>query len=77
MVLPALTGESRPELVLAAVLVMVLLNKAFGLYERDEVVLNKTTLDEVPKIAQATATAILLLWLALDGLTTVELKRAT
>jgi len=73
LVLPAVSGESRPALAAAALVMTVLLNKAFRLYERDEVVLNKSTLDEAPVLAQATATAVLLLWLALDGLTVVEL----
>ena len=40
---------------------MVLLGKVLGLYDRDELVLRKTTLDEVPKLFQvATLTALML-----------------
>ncbi len=48
-------------LVLVAVPLMVLLGKVLGLYDRDELVLRKTTLDEVPKLFQvATLTALML-----------------
>jgi exopolysaccharide biosynthesis polyprenyl glycosylphosphotransferase len=48
-------------LVVAAVPLIVLLAKVLGLYDRDELLLRKTTLDEVPKLFQvATLTALLL-----------------
>jgi exopolysaccharide biosynthesis polyprenyl glycosylphosphotransferase len=49
------TGSSpRPEILLALPL-MVLLCKVVGLYDRDEHVLRKTTLDEVPRIFHTAA----------------------
>jgi exopolysaccharide biosynthesis polyprenyl glycosylphosphotransferase len=48
-------GQSPPLLVsVIAVPVLVLLGKLTGLYERDEVVLNKSTLDETPLLLQVT-----------------------
>lgn len=48
-------------LVLAGLPLIVLLGKVLGLYDRDELLLRKTTLDEVPKLFQvATLTALLL-----------------
>ena len=48
-------------LVAAGIPMIVLLSKVLGLYDRDELLLRKTTLDEVPKLFQvATLTALLL-----------------
>lgn len=44
----------------------ILIAKAMGLYDRDAHLLNKTTLDEVPKLISLATAAGLLLWLA-DG----------
>jgi exopolysaccharide biosynthesis polyprenyl glycosylphosphotransferase len=41
--------------------------KVFGLYDRDEMLLRKTTLDEAPKLFQAATLCALIAWLA-DGL---------
>jgi exopolysaccharide biosynthesis polyprenyl glycosylphosphotransferase len=49
----------------------VLVAKVLGLYDRDELLLHKTTLDDVPRLAQVTTTYTLLVWLLapmlLDG----------
>ena len=42
---------------------MVIVNKIAGLYERDEIVLKKTTLDEAPALIQITGLFSLLVWL--------------
>ncbi len=43
---------------------VVLGAKLFGLYDRDEAVIRKTTLDEVPKLVQVATLCALLAWLA-------------
>jgi exopolysaccharide biosynthesis polyprenyl glycosylphosphotransferase len=43
---------------------VVLGAKLFGLYDRDEAVIRKTTLDEVPKLLQVATLCALLAWLA-------------
>jgi exopolysaccharide biosynthesis polyprenyl glycosylphosphotransferase len=54
-------GDMLTPLVLAGVPLIVVLAKLIGLYDRDELLLRKTTLDEVPKLFQvATLTALLL-----------------
>jgi exopolysaccharide biosynthesis polyprenyl glycosylphosphotransferase len=63
LVLPWLAGGAPREFGLAAVVVLIVLNKARGLYERDEVVLKKTTLDEVPSLVEVTGLFTLLVWL--------------
>jgi exopolysaccharide biosynthesis polyprenyl glycosylphosphotransferase len=45
-------------------LVLVLGAKVFGLYDRDEAVLHKTTLDEAPKLFQVATLGALCAWLA-------------
>ena len=74
VVLP-LIAEGAPLAVAAlAVPLVVLLHKAVGLYERDELVLKKTTLDEAPALLQIGALHTLVLWLFLDGVTTIALS---
>jgi exopolysaccharide biosynthesis polyprenyl glycosylphosphotransferase len=51
---------------LAALPLVVLAGKVIGLYERDELVLRKTTLEEAPKLFQLATLYTLLLWL-LEG----------
>src|SRR3954452_17956456 len=43
---------------------IVLVNKIGGLYDRDELVLNKTTLDEAPGLLQITGLFTLLVWMS-------------
>jgi len=60
---------SGPSLHLAALLVMpiaVLASKVIGLYDRDDVVISKSTIDEVPAILQLATLYTLIIWL-LDG----------
>ena len=60
-------------MVLVAAPLMVVLNTMSRLYERDQLVLKRTTLDEAPSLLQAAALFTLLLWLLHDGATLVEL----
>ena len=46
---------------------IVVVNKVCGLYERDELVLKKSTLDEVPMLLQIAGLFALILWLIHDG----------
>ena len=48
--------------------VVVLVSKAIRLYDRDEYLLGKTTLDEAPTIFQLATLYALLVWLAGDGM---------
>ena len=45
-------------------LALLLVSKILGLYDRDEVLLHKTTLDEAPKLFQVATLGALLAWLA-------------
>jgi len=45
-------------------LAMLLVSKTFGLYDRDEALLHKTTLDETPKLLHVATLGALLAWLA-------------
>jgi exopolysaccharide biosynthesis polyprenyl glycosylphosphotransferase len=54
LVVTALWGQEILASVLLAGPLMVLMNKLAGLYERDELVLKRSTLDEVPAILQLT-----------------------
>ena len=49
---------------LAGLPLVVLGTKVFGLYDRDEAVIRKTTLDEVPKLFQVATLCALVAWLA-------------
>ena len=60
-------GGDGDQLQLAAVLalpVFVVMAKLLGLYERDELVINKSTLDEAPAVFQLATLFVLLVWLA-------------
>ena len=60
-------GGDGDRLALAAVLalpVFVVIAKLLGLYERDELVINKSTLDEAPAVFQLATLFVLLVWLA-------------
>ncbi|HEV8054436.1 MAG TPA: sugar transferase [Candidatus Limnocylindrales bacterium] len=73
LVLPATTAGVEPSMALVAALLMVLLNTLSRLYERDLLVLNRTTLDEAPSLLQAAAMFTLLLWIVHDAATLVTL----
>ena len=72
-VLPLLVNDAVLALGVVAAPAIILISKICGLYERDELVLNKTTLDEAPRLLQMAAIYTLLLWLVHDGFTAVEL----
>jgi exopolysaccharide biosynthesis polyprenyl glycosylphosphotransferase len=72
-VLPLVAEAPPPAVALVIVPLVVLLHKAVGLYDRDDLVLKKTTLDETPALVQIAGLHTLLLWLFLEGATTVEL----
>ncbi len=58
-------GDDRLKLsILAALPLVVLVGKLVGLYDRDENLLRKTTLDEAPAIFQVATLYTLLIWLA-------------
>jgi exopolysaccharide biosynthesis polyprenyl glycosylphosphotransferase len=60
----ALTGHRGPSLLaFAALPLVVLVSKAVGLYERDENLIRKTTLDEIPTLFQVTPLYVLSFWL--------------
>jgi exopolysaccharide biosynthesis polyprenyl glycosylphosphotransferase len=73
VVLPGLTDGVEPWMVLVAAPLMVVLNTMSRLYERDQLVLNRTTLDEAPSLLQAAALFTLLLWILHDAATLVQL----
>jgi exopolysaccharide biosynthesis polyprenyl glycosylphosphotransferase len=56
--------------------VLVALHKLGGLNERDELVLNKTTLDEAPALLQTAGIFTLLVSIAVAGLSTIALSPA-
>ncbi len=59
-----LLGDDKLKLTLLAALPLVILvSKAIGLYDRDENLLHRTTLDEVPALFQMTTLYTLLIWL--------------
>jgi exopolysaccharide biosynthesis polyprenyl glycosylphosphotransferase len=57
----------RPQALLALPLVVVI-SKAIGLYDRDQHLLRKTTIDEVPSLLHLSVLFALLVWLAEDFL---------
>jgi len=61
---------------LAAVPIVVVVAKLAGLYERDELVLGKSTLDEAPALLQVAGVFALLTWLFDDVLVAGDLGRA-
>lgn len=68
----ALLGDDQLKLAtVAAAPFVVLVGKVIGLYDRDPYLLNKTTLDEAPKLFETATLYAFLLWLAepvfLDG----------
>jgi exopolysaccharide biosynthesis polyprenyl glycosylphosphotransferase len=53
---------------------IIVVNKVCGLYERDELVLKKSTLDEVPMLLQIAGLFALIVWLIHDGLGETSLE---
>ena len=69
---------SHDRLSAAAILgvpLIVVVSKLVGLYDRDELLLKKTTLDEAPALFQLATLSALLLWIGGDFLVTGELGR--
>jgi exopolysaccharide biosynthesis polyprenyl glycosylphosphotransferase len=62
-------------LLLFALPLIVVVNKAIGLYDRDEHLLNKTTLDEVPRLFNVATLISLILWFAEPALISGSLGR--
>jgi len=59
----------------AGMLVLVVCAKLLGLYDRDEMLLRKTTLDEAPKLFQLATLCALVAWLAGGVVTSRSLDR--
>ena len=57
----------------AALPIVVLISKVDGLYDRDDLMLRKTTLDEVPKLFRLATLFALVIWLLEDALLTGQL----
>jgi exopolysaccharide biosynthesis polyprenyl glycosylphosphotransferase len=53
---------------------VVVVNKIVGLYDRDELVLSKSTLDEAPILLQVSGMFALVVWLLHDGLGDADLQ---
>jgi exopolysaccharide biosynthesis polyprenyl glycosylphosphotransferase len=56
-------GDALTPLLLAGAPLIVVLSKVLNVYDRDELLLRKTTLDEAPKLFQVATLMALLLWL--------------
>jgi exopolysaccharide biosynthesis polyprenyl glycosylphosphotransferase len=57
-------GDSLRLAAFAALPIVLVIGKAIGLYDRDESLLTKTTLEEAPKVFQVASIAALVIWLA-------------
>ena len=71
--LPQLASDTPALVAIPAMALLIFINKVRGLYERDDVVIKKTTLDEAPSLLQAAGLFTLGVWLFHDGLTLAEL----
>jgi exopolysaccharide biosynthesis polyprenyl glycosylphosphotransferase len=67
-------GAGLQAWVLAAGPLIVLVNKVGGLYERDELVLKKTTLDEAPALLQISGLFALIVWLGHNHLVQIHMS---
>jgi len=68
-------GDMLTPLVAAGAPLILTLSKVLNLYDRDELLLHKTTLDEAPKLFQVATLMALLLWLGHGFLIEGELGR--
>jgi exopolysaccharide biosynthesis polyprenyl glycosylphosphotransferase len=68
-------GDTLSPLVGAGAPLILVLSKVLDLYDRDELLLHKTTLDEAPKLFQVATLMALLLWLGHEFLIAGELGR--
>ena len=66
-------ASSVEPLLLLTIPLIVVLNKLAGLYERDDLVLRRTTLEETPLLAQITGVMTLISWLLYDAVAAVPL----
>jgi exopolysaccharide biosynthesis polyprenyl glycosylphosphotransferase len=69
----AVAGVAPGPLAIVAVPIIVFINKAAGLYDREELLLHKTTLGEVPALVQLSAVFTLITWLGNEGLAVTDL----
>jgi len=69
----ALSRGIEPLLLLAVPLIVVL-NKLAGLYDRDDLVLRRTTLEDAPSLAQMTGVMALISWLLYDTVAAAPLN---
>jgi hypothetical protein len=53
---------------LGLAVIVVLASNAYGLYDRDALLIRKTTLDEAPKLLHLATTYVLVVWLVEDAL---------
>ncbi|MFL5779741.1 MAG: sugar transferase [Thermoleophilaceae bacterium] len=69
-------GGGTPRLAIVVMMpVAVLVSKAVGLYDRDEHIIHKTTLDEAPALLQVSMACTLLAWLLEDLVATTPLDK--
>jgi len=68
-------GDTLTPLVAAGAPLILILSKVLDLYDRDELLLHKTTLDEAPQLFQVATLMALLLWLGHGFLIEGELGR--
>ena len=79
LVATTFVGSGSPSLRLSAVLIaplIIVASKAIGLYDRDEHLLRKTTLDELPSILHFSVFYALAIWLSQVVMLTGSLTRA-
>ena len=72
LLLPMTNGQ-LPLAALVGLPLIVFLNKLAGLYERDDLVLRKTTLDESPAVVQMAGLFTFAIWLLLEGISSIDL----
>ena len=75
LALTLLDGVAPRFTVVLVLPIVVLANKLFGLYDRDELLLRKTTLDEGPVLFQVATLYALLIWLLEDLVVVGDLTR--
>jgi len=68
VVATAIAGDAASSMALAGAPIVVLLAKMFGLYDRDELLVHKTTLDEAPALFQVATVFTLAAWIVQDSL---------
>ena len=71
-----LAGEAASVAALAGAPVVVLLAKTFGLYDRDDLLVHRTTLDEAPALFQVSTLFTLGVWMAEEALASAAFTAA-